>query len=83
MYLVYPPKLCITIVFDFSCDDCNTLENLETMVMQNSDWENKVHYSLYESSDYKRCKACVKFRKVKLFDGQPSSKVSKELCGVA
>ena len=30
------------------------------MVMQNSEGENKVHYGLYESSDYKRCKACVK-----------------------
>ena len=54
-----PPKLCITIVFDFSWDDCNTLENLETLVMQNSEGENKVHHGLYESSDYKRCKACV------------------------
>ena len=30
------------------------------MVMQNSEGENKVHYGLYEGSDYKRCKACVK-----------------------
>ena len=30
------------------------------MVMQNSEEENKVHCSVYESSDYKRCKACVK-----------------------
>ena len=30
-----PPKFCITTVFDFSCDDCNTKEKLETMVMQN------------------------------------------------
>ena len=60
MHLVYAPKLCITIVFDFSWDDCNTLENLETLVMQNSEGENKVHYGLYESSDYKRCKVCVK-----------------------
>ena len=30
------------------------------MVVQNSEGENKVHYGLYESSDYKRCKACVK-----------------------
>ena len=30
-----PPKFCITIVFDFSWDDCNTQEELETMVMQN------------------------------------------------
>ena len=40
MHLVYPPpqkkkKICITIVFDFSWDDCNTQEKLETMVMQN------------------------------------------------
>ena len=24
MHLVYLPKFCITIVFDFSWDDCNT-----------------------------------------------------------
>ena len=30
------------------------------MVMQSSEGENKVHYGLYESSDYKRCKPCVK-----------------------
>ena len=35
MYLVYLPKFCITIVFDISCDDSDTLEKLETMVMQN------------------------------------------------
>ena len=29
-----PPKICITILFDFSWDDCNTQEKLETMVMQ-------------------------------------------------
>ena len=46
-------------VFDFSWDDCNTLENLETLVMQNSEGDNKVHHGLYESSDYKRCKACL------------------------
>ena len=44
MHLVPPPpkkKLSITIVFDFSWDDCNTLENLETMVMQNSEGETR------------------------------------------
>ena len=49
MHLVYP-LYCITIVYDFSWDDCNTQEKLETMVMQNFFWgggENKVHYSLY------------------------------------
>ena len=38
MYLVYPPpppKFCITVVFDISWDDSDTLEKLETMVMQN------------------------------------------------
>ena len=34
MHLVYPLKFCITILFDFSWDDCNTQEKLETMVMQ-------------------------------------------------
>ena len=29
-----PPKFCITTVFDFSWDDYNTQEKLETMVMQ-------------------------------------------------
>ena len=29
-----PPKFYITIVLDFSLDDCNTLEKLETMVLQ-------------------------------------------------
>ena len=33
-----PPKTCITIVLDFSLDDCNTPEKLETMVMQNLGW---------------------------------------------
>ena len=41
MHLVYAPKLCITIVFDFSWDDCNPLENLETLVMQNSKGETR------------------------------------------
>ena len=31
-YLVYSPLLCITIVFHFSWDDCNTQEELKTMV---------------------------------------------------
>ena len=35
MYLVYAPKFCITIVFDISWDDSDTLEKLETMVMKN------------------------------------------------
>ena len=35
MHLVRPPKFCITIVFDFSWDGCNTQEKLVTMVKQN------------------------------------------------
>ena len=35
MNLVYFLKFSITIIFDFSWDDCNTQEKLETMVMQN------------------------------------------------
>ena len=79
-HLVYPPKLGITIVFNFSWNDCikNTLENLKTMVMQNSEGENKVHYGLCESSDHKR-KRCKARRKIKLCDGQASSQFSQEL----
>ena len=32
MHLVYLQNLYVTIVFDFSWDDCNTQEDLETMV---------------------------------------------------
>ena len=35
MHLVYFLKCYITIIFDFSWDECNTQEKLETMVMQN------------------------------------------------
>ena len=34
MHRVYPPKFWITIVLDFSWDDCNTPEKLETAIMQ-------------------------------------------------
>ena len=57
MQLVYPPpppKFYITIVLDFSLDDCNTLEKLETMVLQKfffffflGGGVNKVHYGLW------------------------------------
>ena len=30
-----PAQFCITIVFDFFWDECNTQEKLKTMVMQN------------------------------------------------
>ena len=44
MYLVYPPKFCITIVFDISWDDSDTLEKLETMVMQH--FRGQTRYSI-------------------------------------
>lgn len=31
-----PPQFWITIVFNFSWENCNTQEKFETMVMQNS-----------------------------------------------
>ena len=44
---VYPPKLCITIVLDFSWDDCYTQENGYEKF-----WGvNKEHYGLCESSE--------------------------------
>ena len=52
MYLIYSAKFCRTIVLDFSWDDCNTQEKLETMVMQNSGWVNNVHYGLCENRKY-------------------------------
>ena len=35
MHFVYPRKFRITFTFDFSWDDCNTQEKLETMFMEN------------------------------------------------
>ena len=63
IHLVYLPKFCTTIVLDFSLDDCNTPQKLETMVMQNLGWGRggggggggrKVHYGLCESSEYRK-----------------------------
>ena len=51
MHLVYPPKFCITIVFEFSWDDCNTQEKLETMVMQNVGEVNEMYYGLCENGE--------------------------------
>ena len=52
MHLIYSAKFCRTIVLHFSWDDCNTQEKLETMVVQNSGWINKVHYGLCKNSKY-------------------------------
>ena len=35
MHLIGPPKFCISIVFNFSWDGCNTQEKWKTKVMQN------------------------------------------------
>ena len=62
MHLVYPPIFCITIVLDFSWDECNTQKKLKTRVMQfffffffgggEGGWGvNKVHYGQCESSE--------------------------------
>ena len=40
----------MTIVFDFSWDDCNIQETLKAMVMQNSEEGSKVLYGLCENS---------------------------------
>ena len=47
-------KKCITIVFDFSRDDSNTQDKLETIVMQFFLWRgvNKVHYGLCENGKW-------------------------------
>ena len=45
---------CITIVFDFSWDDCNTQERLETMVIQllGGGGVDKVYYGLCENGQF-------------------------------
>ena len=54
MHLVYLQNLCITIVFDFSWGDCNTQENLETMVtlFLAGGGGDKVRYGLRENNGY-------------------------------
>ena len=56
-----PPQFCITIVLDFSCEDCNTQEKLKMFVLFVCFflWEggggggvDKVHYGLCESSEF-------------------------------
>ena len=60
IYHFHKKKFCITIVLDFSWDNCNTKEKLETRVMQfflflfflGGGGVNKVHYGLCESSEF-------------------------------
>ena len=57
MHLVYFPKFCIAIAFDFSWNDWNTQEKLETMIMQfwgvggREGGVNKVQYGLCENGE--------------------------------
>ena len=39
MYHICPPKFCISIVFNFSWDGCNTQEKWKTKVMQSLWWQ--------------------------------------------
>ena len=47
MHLVYPSKFCISIVFNFSWDDCNTQEKLEAMGILWALWKGPVHTSAF------------------------------------
>lgn len=52
------PKFCITIIFDFSWYDCNTLETLDRMIMQTFGGEggvNKMHYGQCKTGEFKGC----------------------------
>ena len=58
MHLVYFPKFCIAIAFDFSWNDWNTQEKLKTMFMQffffgvgGGRGVNKVQYGLCENGE--------------------------------
>ena len=44
MHLICSPKFCISVVFNFSWDGCNTQEKWKTNVMQKFGGSNKVHY---------------------------------------
>ena len=50
MHLVYSPKFCIAIVFDFSWDNCNAQEKLE-MIDAKFCQVTKVHYGLCENGE--------------------------------
>ena len=61
-------KFCITIVFDFSLDDCNTLEKLNTIIMQNFLFSgggggvNEVLYGLCENGDSTHERETIRWR---------------------
>ena len=62
MHLVYLQNFGISIVFDFSWDDCNTQEKLKTMVMYffwlrggGGGWGDNMHYGLGKIGKYIFC----------------------------
>ena len=60
MHLVYLQNFGISIVFDFSWDDCNTQEKLKTMVMyffwlRGGGGGNNMHYGVGKIGKYIFC----------------------------
>ena len=47
--LCLTPKICISIVFVFSWDNCKSQEILETMLLQNLGGTNKEYYGICQS----------------------------------
>ena len=90
MHLVYLLKFCLTIVFDFSQDNCcNSEGKPETMIMQDvfflrgrgggGQGVNKVHYGTCENGEY------IQERKEKLYSTninpkQRTTKDRKRIC---
>ena len=71
MHLVYPQKFCITIVFDFLCDDLPTYlpeigRNRYTKFGRGGGggggWPNKVHHGLCENGELARWSAGTDLR---------------------
>ena len=63
MHLICLPKFCISTVFSFSWDGCNTQHKRKTKVMQNFFGANRVNYGKFGSGvDYIFLKKLVCFR---------------------
>ena len=59
MHVVYPPAFCITIVFDFPCDDCNSQEELIGNNGYAKFWgQNKIVIERFHSRGQHLCK-CI------------------------
>ena len=52
MHLIRPPKFCISTVFSFSWEGCNTHHKRKTKVMQFFFGANKVNYGKFGSGVY-------------------------------